>query len=95
MALAKPKLMRFNRSAGACAVSAAVSGAIDIAAGACTSGEPTMGTGIRTVIAGLALVTLVAKLVIEHRLHAEARELELARSTDGTTHDATPGRAGA
>jgi len=47
--------MRFNRSAGACAVSAAVSGAIDIAAGACTSGEPTMGTGIRTVIAGLAL----------------------------------------
>jgi sulfate transport system permease protein len=50
---------------------------------------------VASVLAGLALVTLVAKFVIEHRLHAEARELELARSTDGTTHDATPGRAGA
>ena len=44
---------------------------------------------VASVLAGLALVTLVAKFVIEHRLHAEARELELARSTDGTTHDAT------
>ncbi|RLS43926.1 MAG: sulfate ABC transporter permease subunit CysW [Planctomycetota bacterium] len=50
---------------------------------------------VASVLAGLALVTLVAKFVIEHRLHAEARELELARSTDGTTHDATSGRAGA
>jgi len=50
---------------------------------------------VASVLAGLALVTLVVKFVIEHRLHAEARELELARSTDGTTHDATPGRAGA
>ena len=50
---------------------------------------------VASVLAGLALVTLVAKFVIEHRLHVEARELELARSTDGTTHDATPGRAGA
>jgi sulfate/thiosulfate transport system permease protein len=44
---------------------------------------------VASVLAGLALVTLVAKFVIERRLEAEARELELARSTDGTTHDAT------
>jgi len=44
---------------------------------------------VASVLAGLALVTLVAKLIIEHRLQIEARELELARSADGTTHDAT------
>jgi sulfate transport system permease protein len=33
-----------------------------------------------SVLAGLALVTLVAKFVIERRLEAEARELEAARS---------------
>ena len=38
---------------------------------------------------GLALVTLVVKFVIEHRLATEARDLERARSADGTTHDAT------
>ena len=49
---------------------------------------------VASVLAGLALVTLVAKFVIEYRLEAEARELELARSTDGTTHDATLETAG-
>lgn len=44
---------------------------------------------VASVLAGLALVTLVVKFVIEHRLEAEAHELELARATDGTTHDAT------
>jgi sulfate transport system permease protein len=44
---------------------------------------------VASVLAGLALVTLVVKFVIEHRLAAEARDLELARSADGTTHDAT------
>jgi hypothetical protein len=39
-------------------------------------------------------VTLVAKFVIEHRLAAEARDLELARSADGTTHDAPLEAAG-
>jgi len=52
--------MRFNRSAGACAVSAAVGGTIDIEAGASASGEPTMGTGIRTAIAGLVLAAGVS-----------------------------------
>jgi len=32
------------------------------------------------VLAGLALVTLVAKFMIERQLEAEARELEAARS---------------
>ena len=44
---------------------------------------------VASVLAGLALVTLVAKFVIEHRLASEARDLERARSADGTTHDAT------
>ena len=44
---------------------------------------------VASVLAGLALVTLVVKFVIEHRLAAEARDLERARSADGTTHDAT------
>lgn len=44
---------------------------------------------VASVLAGLALVTLVAKFAIEHRLAAEARELERARSADGTTLDAT------
>ena len=44
---------------------------------------------VASVLAGLALVTLVAKFVIEHRLATEARDLERARSADGTTHDAT------
>jgi sulfate transport system permease protein len=35
---------------------------------------------VASVLAGLALVTLVAKFVIERRLEAEARELEAARS---------------
>jgi sulfate/thiosulfate transport system permease protein len=43
---------------------------------------------VASVLAGLALVTLVAKFVIEHRLAVEARDLERARSADGTTHDA-------
>ncbi|MEI6658539.1 MAG: sulfate ABC transporter permease subunit CysW [Planctomycetota bacterium] len=44
---------------------------------------------VASVLAGLALVTLVVKFVIEHRLATEARDLERARSADGTTHDAT------
>jgi HAMP domain-containing protein len=35
---------------------------------------------VASVLAGLALVTLVAKFVIERRLEAESRELEAARS---------------
>ena len=35
---------------------------------------------VASVLAGLALVTLVAKFIIEHRLEVEARELEAARS---------------
>lgn len=35
---------------------------------------------VASVLAGLALVTLVAKFVIERRLEAEAREMEAARS---------------
>jgi hypothetical protein len=48
------------------------------------------------VLAGLALVTLVAKFVIERQLEAEARELEAARSLPdtidglGTPPDADP-----
>jgi sulfate transport system permease protein len=40
---------------------------------------------VASVLAGLALVTLVAKFVIEHRLAVEARELELARATGEET----------
>lgn len=40
---------------------------------------------VASVLAGLALVALVAKFVIEHRLAAEARELELARATGEET----------
>jgi len=40
---------------------------------------------VASVLAGLALVTLVAKFVIERRLESESRELELARSIDETT----------
>jgi sulfate transport system permease protein len=40
---------------------------------------------VASVLAGLALVTLVAKFVIEHRLEAEARELQLARATGEET----------
>jgi hypothetical protein len=39
---------------------------------------------VASVLAGLALVTLVAKFVIERRLEAEARELEAARSLPDT-----------
>ncbi|MBU6221218.1 MAG: hypothetical protein KGR24_00535, partial [Planctomycetes bacterium] len=35
---------------------------------------------VASVLAGLALVTLVAKFVIERRLEAESRDLEAARS---------------
>jgi sulfate transport system permease protein len=44
---------------------------------------------VASVLAGLALVTLVAKVVIERRLEAEARELEAARSLPDTL-DTTP-----
>jgi len=39
---------------------------------------------VASVLAGLALVTLVAKFVIERRLESEARELEAARSLSDT-----------
>jgi len=39
---------------------------------------------VASVLAGLALVTLVAKFVIERRLEAESRDLEAARSTAET-----------
>ena len=39
---------------------------------------------VASVLAGLALVTLVAKVVIERQLEAEARELEAARSLPDT-----------
>jgi sulfate transport system permease protein len=39
---------------------------------------------VASVLAGLALVTLVAKFVIERQLEAEARELEAARSLPDT-----------
>jgi sulfate transport system permease protein len=39
---------------------------------------------VASVLAALALVTLVAKVVIERRLEAEARELEAARSLPDT-----------
>jgi sulfate transport system permease protein len=51
---------------------------------------------VASVLAGLALVTLVAKFVIERQLEAEARELEAARSLpdtidgSGTPPDADP-----
>jgi sulfate transport system permease protein len=51
---------------------------------------------VASVLAGLALVTLVAKFVIERQLEAEARELEAARSLpdtidgSGTPPDAGP-----
>jgi len=51
---------------------------------------------VASVLAGLALVTLVAKFVIERQLEAEARELEAARSlpdtidSSGTPPDAGP-----
>ncbi len=44
---------------------------------------------VASVLAGLALITLVAKVVIERRLEAEARELEAARSLPDTL-DTTP-----
>lgn len=46
---------------------------------------------VASVLAGLALVTLVAKLVIERRLEAEAKELEAARSIDAGTDPTTGG----
>jgi sulfate/thiosulfate transport system permease protein len=51
---------------------------------------------VASVLAGLALVTLVAKFVIERQLEAEARELEAARSLpdtidgSGTLSDSSP-----
>jgi sulfate transport system permease protein len=51
---------------------------------------------VASVLAGLALVTLVAKFVIERQLEAEARELEAARAlpdtidSSGTLPDSSP-----
>jgi len=42
---------------------------------------------VASVLAGLALVTLVAKFIIERRLEAESRELEAARSLPDTLTD--------
>lgn len=39
---------------------------------------------VASVLAGLALVTLVAKYAIERRVEAEARERQAARAADGT-----------
>ena len=41
-------------------------------------------SNLLAVLAGLALVTLVAKFVIERQLEAEARELEAARALPDT-----------
>jgi sulfate/thiosulfate transport system permease protein len=50
---------------------------------------------VASVLAGLALVTLVAKFVIERQLEAEARELEAARSLPDTIDGSgTPPAAG-
>ena len=46
---------------------------------------------VASVLAGLALVTLVAKIVIERRLEAESRELAAARSIDTGTDPTTGG----
>ena len=46
---------------------------------------------VASVLAGLALVTLVAKYVIEHRLEAEARDLARARATDDAAPHQTTG----
>jgi HAMP domain-containing protein len=47
---------------------------------------------VASVLAGLALVTLVAKFVIERRLEAESRELEAARSlADSLDHTKVEG----
>jgi len=40
---------------------------------------------VASVLAGLALVSLVAKFVIERRLDAEQRELEAARAVGEAT----------
>jgi len=44
---------------------------------------------VASVLAGLALVTLVAKFVIERQLEAEARELEAARALPDTIDSST------
>ena len=41
---------------------------------------------VASVLAGLALVTLVAKFVIERRLEAESRDLEAARTLGDDQH---------
>jgi sulfate transport system permease protein len=43
---------------------------------------------VASVLAGLALVTLVAKFVIKRRLEAESRDLEAARSLENTRLEA-------
>jgi hypothetical protein len=43
------------------------------------------------VLAGLALVTLVAKVVIERQLEAESKELEAVRTTGADTDPSTGG----
>ena len=46
---------------------------------------------VASVLAGLALVTLVAKVVIERQLEAESKELEAARTTGAETDPSTGG----
>ncbi|RLS31016.1 MAG: sulfate ABC transporter permease subunit CysW [Planctomycetota bacterium] len=46
---------------------------------------------VASVLAGLALVTLVAKVVIERQLEAESKELEAARASDAGTDPTTGG----
>jgi len=46
---------------------------------------------VASVLAGLALVTLVAKVVIERQLEAESKELEAARTTGADTDPSTGG----
>ena len=46
---------------------------------------------VASVLAGLALVTLVAKVVIERQLEAESKELEAVRATGADTDPSTGG----
>jgi len=46
---------------------------------------------VASVLAGLALITLVAKVVIERQLEAESKELEAARATGADTDPSTGG----
>jgi ABC-type sulfate transport system permease subunit len=44
---------------------------------------------VASVLAGLALVTLVAKFVIERRLEAESRDLAAVRTAEETAPSST------